>query len=308
MFVNLTDMVNQTNEDWVIKHEESMYESDIVFRDFMEDITRFFGDTFDGFREEANSLRMSVVEQNEMALKRMGDAQVIALQEMEASNSEILGSLDHIRDSAESIAHVFESSNLVNDVHRLNEVKDYAMEVSVRSSEAMAATLEDVSQRLDSFLVQMFSSLTTAQDDTALSIREFNSIVSTSLNNDLLDMKEQIIGDWTVLTDIILGEMHNWNAEVMDHFDMVDKRLNNTLSTVDSLQRSYAQLSRIFSIFLNPLLLIHWCVKHVWVPGVAYLLYHFGWDSYGHLFNILPIAVSVLVGKHVAVLLARANT
>ena len=152
--------------------------------------------------------------------------------------------------------------------------------------------------------------MASAQEDTALAISEYDSIVRATLNDDLqsdlIEMKEQITSDWLVLSRIILGEMSNWNSEVMDHFDAVDMRLNRTLSTVDSIQGSFSQLASFFNTLLSPLRFACYLLKHLWVPALLYALHRLGpavaglplFASHG-----VAILLLVLLGHQAALLI-----
>lgn len=310
MFVNLTDMVSQTNNEWTVKHSNNMYEADTTFQEFMDNITVFFSETFDGFVEEAATFREAVVEENEKALGQLGRDHASALQNMDLVNSKMMASLSQVHHAVSSVSNIIESSELIDNVQRLKEVKDEAMEVSARTSETMFQALDVASQQISSFIESMISRMTTAQEDTALAIGEYDSAVRATLNDDLqsnlIEMKDQITSDWQVLSGIILGEMSNWNSEVMDHFDAVDMRLNRTLSTVDSIQGSFSQLASAFNTLLSPLRFACYLLKHMWVPALLYAMHRLGPAVVGlPLFASHGVAILMLIllGHHAALLI-----
>lgn len=163
----------------------------------------------------------------------------------------------------------FQQEKIVNTFLNLTDI---ATNVNNYWSNKFEEVMYDTEIEISKYMNNISNFFSDLQDDLlAQDILFKNNVIE--LNNDLLyqisNRQDLVLDDidkeWLSINKVLIDEMSFWNTEILSNFNEIDKRLNNTMGTINVIENTFTDLSSIISNAGNFLMGTINLIKKSWV-------------------------------------------
>lgn len=226
-YVNLTDMVEQVTSFWSGEIVKMGDQSEIVINEHIENISSFFNEWFDDFLIQDQQFKEVFSNHNKEFLSNISNEQDISLNEFRHFNEEINYSIKNVGFLINEIVTQIKHTDISKDISMMEGIKNEAIDLAMNQNQIFEDSFSLVQYRVNNIFSEILLNLTNVQQDTIYSIEQF--------------------------------------VNIMKNMDTVDKKLGDSLSSLDVIENKLHWFTKEISIITNTVFSLFNFVKNIWL-------------------------------------------
>ncbi|SMN22593.1 similar to Saccharomyces cerevisiae YMR065W KAR5 Protein required for nuclear membrane fusion during karyogamy [Maudiozyma saulgeensis] len=307
-FLNLTDMISEVSLFWSNEFGNLQYESDLTINKHVDDISNFFNELFVDLRDQDKQFKEELITSNEVTLKHFNEIYEVLTNNVTRFNNVVNSSLEGVNYLIQDIVSQIHKDDISKDISQLNKLKENAINLVVNQSQFIEDSILMFHFQFNNMLNDITMGFTNTQIDTLESINQYQMILEKTLNKELTatmgEVKDIAIEEWTKFSEVIEDDIVSLNFQFTNNIDEIDKRLSNTVDSIDKIEGKLSYLTQYLSSLTSIFSMVLNIVKNSWIlvaiiilSKLFKLLPHFlipEWIS-----MILKIFFMIYVGKYI---------
>lgn len=263
-YVNLTDMVEQVTNFWSEEIIKMGDRSELVVNEHVENISNFFNELLDELLMKDTHFKEMVNSRNKEFINNITTEQEVSIEEFRNFNEEINYSIQNVGFLINEVVTQMTQNNISNDIQLMKGIKNDAIDLAMNQNQILEDSFSLVQYRVNSVLSEILLNLTYVKQDTIDSIKKY--------------------------------------ANIMKNMDSVDKKIGDSLSSLDNIENKLLWFRKEMSLVTNTIFSLFKLAKNAWLIIPIYFILRI-FRSLGItkvptvVINIFKIVLVIILGK-----------
>lgn len=256
-FLNITTMVKEMNKNWDSKLNDYMGDVDTNISLNLNNINTKFDVTISKVEE----VNRNMEDEFQDMFVQFKENKKLFKDNLKQMDEDTLKEIQILHDIIESISNKIQQENVVD---KLDEVKNKSIAlwdgINIALGQNKQERIKD-QEEIDLYVSNIKAKMESLNDEIGSISQISLGTLETNIQTEITNINNQFISEWLSLTQILNKDIQFWNEIISDNFNMISRKLEDTIEKIDYMENKVNKLFKLFSclhqLFSN-------CFKFVW--------------------------------------------